>query len=146
MIYIQAPTELTLPPKSIFLAGGISNCHNWQDTVSSMLKDTNYIVMNPRRNDFDVSKVEESIKQIEWEFKYLQMATNILFWFPPETVCPITLFEYGKWITSDKPLHVGCDPNYSRLFDIKVQTRLVRPKQIIHTSLDTLVEEVRSHV
>ena len=46
--------------KSIFLAGGISNCPDWQLTASTILGLNmsiyeNLVLINPRRKSFDVS-------------------------------------------------------------------------------------------
>ena len=130
---------------SLFLGGGISNCSPWQDYVVQQLADTDIVVLNPRRKNFPMDDPQESEKQIQWEFDHLELADSILFWFCAETLCPITLFEYGKWITSDKRLFVGCDPAYARLSDVKIQTQLESPWQHVHTCLDDLIAEVKSY-
>ncbi len=125
MKYIQAIEEYERQEddKVVFLAGGISNCPDWQKDAVEHLQYTNLVVINPRRKFYDSSDEEARI-QIEWEHKYLVMADIILFWFPKETLCPITLFEYGKYLVSKKPLVVGVHPDYKRRLDIQVQTRL----------------------
>ncbi len=130
---------------SLFLAGGISNCSNWQDKVVSGLKHSPLILLNPRRKNFPMDAPYQSQRQIEWEHQHLQMADAIMFWFCKETLCPITLFEYGKWLVMDKKLFVGCDPEYERLIDVKIQTRLERPMQIVHTDLNDLILEIISY-
>jgi hypothetical protein len=127
---------------SLFLAGGISGCPDWQREVAQHLAHTDLVILNPRRANFPMDSPDAAVEQIKWEFDHLLKATLILFWFPQETLCPITLFEYGKWLSRHKPLFVGCHPEYKRLIDVQTQTRLERPLQTIHTSLDTLVEEV----
>lgn len=115
---------------SVFLAGGISNCHDWQayttDEFSKLWKDKNYVLINPRRDNFDTSDISMSDRQIEWEFEYLQKVDIVMFWFPPETLCPITLFELGSALsrTEYQRIIVGTDPNYQRKFDIKKQLSL----------------------
>lgn len=128
---------------SLFLAGGISNCADWQAEVVKALADTDVAVLNPRRANFNIDDPNETIRQITWEFDHLQKATAILFWFPPETLCPITLFEYGKWLVRNKPLFVGCHPGYKRIDDVRYQTRLERPLLVVHTDLNQLLDGVR---
>ena len=127
---------------SLFLGGGITGCRDWQAEVVEKLKNTNLVLLNPRRKHWPMNDPEASKNQISWEYEHLQTASMIMFWFSPETLCPITLFEYGKWIVRNKPLFVGCDPEYSRIQDVIVQTRLERPYQQVHTNLDSLVRSV----
>lgn len=130
---------------SIFLAGGITGCYDWQDEArnffSSQKNNDNLVLLNPRRNTFDFNDPNSSYKQIEWEYHHLKAADAVLFWFPSETLCPITLFEYGKCIAKNKLLFVGCNPEYARFYDLLVQTRFEKPSQKINTSLLDLLEQ-----
>lgn len=105
---------------SLFLAGGISGCSDWQASVAEAFASLcpDLVLLNPRRKNFNVSDDSESVKQIHWEFEHLRKASAILFWFPHETLCPITLFELGQWSVLagvlGKRLFVGCDPKYLR--------------------------------
>jgi len=133
--------------KSVFLAGGISNCPNWQRTAFINLGMSNFenlVLINPRRKSFDVSDHTASVKQIEWEYHHLKAADAILFWFPCETLCPITLFEYGKWLTKDKPLFVGCDVKYARMQDLIIQTKMEKPSLRVHENLLSLLSDVKN--
>lgn len=96
--------------------------------MCQLLKDTDLTILNPRRKHFPMDDPNAAASQIVWEHKHLDIAKSIMFWFSPETLCPITLFEYGKWIVSGKRLFVGCHPDYARLIDVKIQTALVRPR------------------
>jgi Nucleoside 2-deoxyribosyltransferase like len=140
MKYIQCPTEAdpqNLEP-TLFLAGGISSCPDWQTELTAKLELTNWTVLNPRRNDFDAGNASLAESQIDWEFRHLRLASAIAFWFPPETLCPITLYELGAWSMTNKPLFVGVDPKYQRCLDVKVQTKLARPEITILESLTDL--------
>jgi hypothetical protein len=130
---------------SLFLGGGITNCPQWQPIMVELLKDTNFIIFNPRRDEFDISKKNIQLEQIEWEYKYLKIATARLFWFPKETLCPITLFELGKFCEKDEPLFVGCDPDYARKDDIEIQLNLARGEFKVHYSLNDLAKEVKKY-
>lgn len=163
MRIIQSPEyeKLTYPDKSLFLAGGISNCNNWQNEIIEIFQkkvnDEKLVIVNPRRDEgIDFQDVKESTGQIMWEHSYLDQAKHILFWFPAESVCPITLFEYGKYLykkegprrrdgcsgPSNLQISVGTHPDYIRKLDISVQTMLVCDLIKVHLTLDDLVEDV----
>lgn len=40
---------------SIFLAGGITNCPNWQQEAISYLSKLNLTIYNPRRENFPIN-------------------------------------------------------------------------------------------
>lgn len=137
----------------IFLAGSITGVWDWQQYCVSKLEELEtkikgtpfereFVIFNPRRKSFDMSDVSQSKKQIEWEYHGLEIADYILFWFSHETLAPITLFEYGKWMNSNKKLFVGIDPKYKRLQDVVIQTSLGRPHQKINYSIDCIISEI----
>lgn len=136
MIYVEAPdNEITWP--FVFTAGGITGTWDWQAELASRLDHLDLIMVNPRRANFPMGDEEEGKKQIEWEYKMLAKADLISFWFPNETLCPITLFELGKWLHTE-PV-VGCETGYERTFDVKVQTQLELGKEFeIAKSIDQL--------
>ncbi len=145
MRLVECPAEAApLPAEhSVFLAGGISNCPNWQAQLLEKLRDTDWLVFNPRREDFDLNDPQMAEAQIEWEYRYLALAGAIAFWFPPQTLCPITLYELGKWSMTDKPLLIGVDPAYARRFDVITQTRLARPDVTVTDSLEGLAAQLK---
>jgi hypothetical protein len=129
-IVIESPNEIysvaNHNARTLFLAGGITNVPDWQSTVVDALNQyENLTIYNPRRKDFFNAKEEE---QIVWEFTHLNKSDILLFWFAKETVCPITLYELGKWVNStNKTAIIGIDPEYTRKKDIIIQTKLARP-------------------
>lgn len=128
---------------AIFLAGGITGCDDWQSEMEQMLSGTDFITFNPRREGmFDTIQPEWGEEQIRWEVDHMSMADIILFWFPKEGMCMITLFELGKCLGSGKRVLVGCDPEYIRAFDIHTQLRLMRPDIKISSSLEDLANRV----
>jgi hypothetical protein len=82
------------------------------------------------------------VAQIEWEHRHLLRSDAILFWFPPETLCPIALYELGAWNFRPKKLFIGCHPDYQRKRDVEIQTRLERPAQVVVDSLEALAKQV----
>jgi hypothetical protein len=143
---IKSPEALAPEDKnSIFLAGGISNCPDWQGPVAEILaRDTDATIYNPRRENFDMNAYEDvSRQQIKWEYHALRLSHVNLFWFPCETLCPITLFELGSAIHRIHPggLMVGTHPDYERRFDIIEQAKLFGNPISVFDSLDELVHE-----
>lgn len=144
MNVFTAPEESTGAAPSLFLAGGISNCGDWQKQMIGLLADTHLTLLNPRREQFDVNDLAVAEAQIVWEYSHLRKATAVLFWFPPETLCPITLFELGGAVERKAPLFVGCDPSYARRDDVRVQVSLARPEVNVVPELDVLAAQVRA--
>ncbi|MBC7809361.1 MAG: nucleoside 2-deoxyribosyltransferase domain-containing protein [Akkermansiaceae bacterium] len=141
---LTAPEEKMIATPSLFLAGGISDCGDWQSEMIALLADSGWSLLNPRREVFDVHDATVSEAQIAWEYRYLRQATAVLFWFPPETLCPITLFELGGALERSAPVFVGCHPNFARRDDVRVQVALRRPAVPVVGSLDTLADQAKS--
>lgn len=143
-IYVEALDELKdgVEGKTVFLAGGITGCPDWQQEIRTLLQDTDLVLLNPRREHFPIGDPSAAREQILWEHSYLRWADAILFWFPHETLCPIVLYELGAWSMSDKPIFVGVHPDYQRRQDVEIQTYFVRPDVQIVYSLGDLARQV----
>lgn len=146
MKYIECPNEYQKKEVSVFLAGGISNCYNWQQNAIELLKDKDITILNPRRKNFDKKIPGIEKEQIEWEHRHLKLADIIMFWFPNETVCPITLYELGTWSSKDKPLFIGVDKKYERILDVEIQTKLARPEIKIVYELKDLCNQINGYL
>ena len=142
MNYIEIPNTGEAIGESVFLAGGITGCRDWRAEVVAQLMNSNLTLFNPLRPNFPIDDPSASVFQIQWEHEYLRKATAILFWFPAETLCPITLYELGAWSMTTKPLFVGVHPDYARIADVELQTRLVRPDVEIVYSVQALVAQL----
>ena len=144
MKYIEAPNTYNqdLLGNSMFLAGGITNCPNWQQEMAQLLSSTNLTLLNPRREDFPIGD-QAAFGQIGWEHNALRAVKSILFWFPRETICPIVLYELGAWSMKDKPIFVGVHPEYKRRQDVEIQTGWVRPNVEIVYSLTDLANQIK---
>lgn len=154
MIYLEAPTRIdhTLPRPLVFLAGGITNCPDWQQDTATALSlepggQCNFTLLNPRRKNFPMGDPGASQAQIAWEHEALWSSDIILFWFSRGSDNPIVLLEYGMHLmrnrlqTSGAPTPiVGCDPEYPRAMDVRVQTQLLvqrcGERVEIHDTLD----------
>ena len=104
MQYIECPTEYTGKKQSLFLAGGITDCPDWQKDLVQLLSSTNLMLLNPRRAHFPIHDPTASQVQIKWEYRHLHKADMISFWFPKETLCPIVLYELGAWSMTQKQI------------------------------------------
>lgn len=156
LIEIKAPVHFNvvnhaMTRPSLFMAGGISNCPDWQVEIADKLDNEELIVFNPRRDDFDILDPAMEKEQIQWEHRYLREANAVLFWFPSETLCPITLFELGvtlervnlMWTDIPQRIFIGTDPKYKRRRNVEIQTSLVLPGINIVDSIDELVSQVK---
>lgn len=156
MHYVEAPNsvpEHLRAKPSLFLAGGISGCPAWQHDLRDLLQDTKLTLLNPLRAHFPMDDPDSAREQIVWEHTHLAAASAISFWFPCETLCPITLFELGAWAywrsgshdpkAQPKPLFVGVHPEYARRQDVEIQLSLARPEVSIVLSLEALAAQVK---
>lgn len=132
---------------SVFLSGGISNCSNWQKGVIESLeffrdstefsKSTlfdNFIVFNPRRENFPIDNPNASQEQIEWEFNMLEkMDIFSMYFCNADSDQPICMYELGRNIVRmqnrfpidwKKRIVVGVEDGYRRKNDVLVQTAL----------------------
>ena len=142
--YIEAPMEYVPKPGdwSLFLAGGITDCPDWQRWMRHRLAQSGLVILNPRRADFPIDDPDAAPEQIRWEFKHLRLATAISFWFCDRTLNPIVLYELGAWSMTDKPIFVAIDPDYERRADVELQTKLARPDVRIVYSLEELALQI----
>lgn len=122
----------------IFLAGSIEMgiAKEWQKQLENDLTaldiDTDLIVFNPRRDDFDPHAKYSADnpymgEQIEWELEHILMSDIVVFFFASETMSPITLYELGL-ISQDVYLHrkkavVFCEEGYLKKANVDVNTQ-----------------------
>ncbi len=144
MQYIVSPDEWKPLPNqpSVFLAGGISGCPDWQRELAKLLIMTNYAVLNPRRKEFIDSQAAAEA-QIEWEFMNLRKADVISFWFCKEAIQPIALYELGAWSMTDTPLVVGVEKGYPRELDVRAQTAFARPDVHVVGTIEDLAAKIK---
>lgn len=151
MIYVEAPEEWSpreyIPHEGgaygVFLAGGITDCPDWQSELVGMLDDANVVLLNPRRQDFPIGDPDAAEEQIEWEHVHLRRAEALVFWFCAATLCPIVLYELGAWSMTAKPMVIGIEPGYERSGDVRIQTALARPGVAIVDNLHAIASWVR---
>ena len=140
MNYIEAPAIYEGKGPSLFLAGGLTGAEDWQLEIARLLTNTPWTLLNPRRRTFPKAP-DAAEEQIRWEYDHLRRATARLFWFPPQTLCPIALFELGAWSRGSEPLLVGVHPAYQRRLDVRVQLSLARPDVTLVSTLEELAAQ-----
>lgn len=126
---IKAPNPIPPHKAAVFLAGSIEmgTAENWQELATSSLSALGWVVLNPRRDDWDASW-EQSIEnapfrdQVEWELAALDMAEVILLYFAPGTKSPISLLELGLHAASGKLL-VVCPEGFWRKGNVDIVCR-----------------------
>jgi len=128
---------------SVFLAGGITNCPNWQADVIAELKRLDeempgkldgLVIFNPRRDNFPIDDPNASVEQITWEFNELQRMDVFSIYFTDGTSDqPICLYELGRNVLRmqrnfpidfEKRIVISCHPDYRRSQDVRIQTKL----------------------
>lgn len=134
---------------SIFLAGSIEMgaAENWQNKVIKELSDTDVIVFNPRRPDWDSSWVQsidnpDFYKQVNWELDHIEAASIIMFYFDPNTMSPITLMELGV-VAQDisKEIFVCCNEPFWRKGNVDIICKRNNIK--MYASLNDMIKAVK---
>lgn len=152
MRVVTAPEYYTSSYIKIFLAGGITNCHNWQRNVIDHLKYfeqyypklENVIIYNPRRDNFEDLSPEEEYEQISWEHEYLKACDIFTCFFDAsESVQPIVLYELGRW-ASKKENIITVVEGYSRANDVLIQTALDGLECYVRTPGEADLEHART--
>jgi hypothetical protein len=141
---IVAPEkEMPKNGETLFLAGGITNCPDWQKQIINKLEGDFY-VYNPRRENFPIKDPNAAREQITWEYERLKSADCISFWFSKGSLNPIVLYEMGMWGLSREytKIFIGVDPDYERKQDVEIQTELAAPEIKIRYSIDEMAKDI----
>jgi hypothetical protein len=118
------PARPTVEIPSVILYGSIDRNVNWQNALASQLSDLPIAVLNPSRDDWNSSWVEDISfpkfkEQVEWEMDYAQQADVIAFYYGPATEAPISLLELGMYAGSGKVV-VCCHPEYKKKGNVQI--------------------------
>ena len=141
---IKAPHDIPLLGRKLFLAGSIEmgTAEKWQEKVVGELLETDWIIFNPRRNDWDSSWEQKESnpqfrEQVLWEIKAQEIADTILMYFDVNTKSPITLLELGLFAESGKSI-VVCPDGFWRKGNVEVVCKYYEIP--LHDSLDRALE------
>lgn len=127
----------------VFLAGGITNCEDWQKLVIARLREhelsdpgslDGLVVLNPRRENFPIDDPSAAEEQITWEFSNLQRADVLSMYFAAgKSDQPICMYELGRNVVlmrdrfpdgfADR-IVVTYERGYSRSEDVRIQLGL----------------------
>ena len=116
----------------VFLAGGITNCPNWQIKAIDKLKKIDHgVLFNPRRDNFPIHDPNAAREQITWEFNALMNCSIFTMWFSAGTSDqPIGMYELGRYLARYQlgriyKIVIGCENGYKREQDVLLQVGLV---------------------
>lgn len=128
----------------VFLAGGITNCSEWQSEVieclinlSKYVEDNleNLIIFNPRRKNFPIDDPNAANEQITWEFSFLEKCDifSMYFDYTEKSDQPICFYELGRNLIKmeikfpedfKKRIIISYKENFKRAKDVEIQTNL----------------------
>lgn len=138
--------------KTIFLAGSIEmgKAENWQKRTERELRNYDVLILNPRRDDWDSSWVQNKDnphfrEQVEWELMAQEFATWIVFYFDPDTKSPITLLELGLAIQKtggNGELLVCCPDGYWRKGNVDMVCERYRVNQV--DTFESMIRKIKS--
>ncbi len=125
---------------SVFLAGGITNCKEWQKEIIRELEFEDISLFNPRQKHFDVSDKFASYKQILWEFERLEkMDIFSMYYCNDNSDQPICMYELGRNIVRiqnrfpsdwEKRIVISVEDGYRRQADVLIQTELATQNKV----------------
>lgn len=168
MLVVTAPMiyDARINYTTIFLAGGISKCWEWQraclDEIERLSKEKkvntdNMIVYNPRRSCFKPdAKVHEINEQVKWEYHYLESCDVFSIYFcESESTQPICMYELGRNVAikqqnkdSTDLVVVSAERSYSRYLDVALQLFCVfgeNDSNKVMTGMEDRDELVKDH-
>ena len=141
MKVITSPNIHNRQPEDIvcFLAGGISNCPDWQKTVIEEIEKTedidlsHLVIFNPRQENFKMYDAVTAQKQIEWEFRWLEQCDIFSMYFcNADSVQPICMYELGRHVLKKERqpnnIIISIEDGYARQFDVITQVNLAITK------------------
>ncbi len=152
MRVITAPEPLDIKNDEIavFLAGGITDCPDWQkkviDLLSAHVDCTKLVVLNPRRENFPIDDPNAAEEQITWEFNALeQMDIFSMYFCSGNSDQPICMYEFGRNIVRmqmcfpadwEDRIVIASEPYYRRVQDVIIQTALATGNKIDVRDID----------
>ncbi|KAF8187960.1 hypothetical protein K438DRAFT_2150028 [Mycena galopus ATCC 62051] len=123
---LKAPEHVTVSGKSIFLAGSIEMgaVEDWQTALTAKLAHLPITILNPRRDTWDGSWVQDISnptfkEQVDWELDSQDRADVFALFFHPDTKAPISLLELGLYASSGKMI-VCCPDGFYRRGNVQI--------------------------
>jgi hypothetical protein len=126
MRIVRPPEAVPSEGIAVFLAGSIEMglAAPWQDALSENLQNTDLILLNPRRLDWDSSWRQAANEpafreQVLWELHGMERAQLIVMYLDPATKSPVSLLELGLHARSGK-LIVCCPEGFWRKGNVDI--------------------------
>lgn len=133
--------------RRIFLGGSIDNgkAQHWQKEVIDLIAHTgmmNTCVFNPRRGDWDANLDAMTVspalyQQVSWELRALEVSTDVIMYFEPGSISPVSLLELGTFKDKCK---VVCPEGYFRKANVDIFCE--RYSIPVYQSLDELINDL----
>ena len=144
----KPPVRPQVTRLSVILYGAIQAEPAWQTSLASSLSDLPIDILDPRRDDWDSSWVEDIEfpkfkEQVEWEMDYAKVADVIGFNFPAGAQTPVALLELGMYAGSGKVI-VCCPKGFYKRGN--VQMVCLRYGIEMLETLDELNDKVRARL
>lgn len=144
---IIAPMKNKPKYTSVFLAGGITNCKEWQKEVIREFENEDVSIFNPRQEHFDVNDKNASYNQILWEYERLErMDIFSMYFCNDNSDQPICMYELGRNIVRmqnrfpndwQDRIIISVEDGYRRKQDVLIQTCLCAPALFVSGDADT---------
>jgi hypothetical protein len=124
----KPPLRKEIDRPSVILYGAIQSdpAKDWQGYLTVSLSDLPIAILNPRRDDWDSSWIEDISfppfkDQVEWEMDHARIADIIVFYFAndPGVLQPITLLELGLYAGTGKAV-VYCPQGFWKRGNVQV--------------------------
>lgn len=156
LVTVPEPIPIRGISPSVFLAGGITRCPQWQDEViEGLIHDEDGAIaggtiFNPRRRNFPIGDPDAAREQIAWEFHALHVADVFSMWFSDaDSDQPICMYELGRYVAireSEIPrtletVVIGVEPGYRREQDVRIQIELIN-----HDLASRISDNLEDHV
>ena len=144
----KPPVRPQVTRPSVILYGAIQAEPAWQTSLASSLSDLPVDILDPRRDDWDSTWVEDIEfpkfkEQVEWEMDHAKVADVIVFNFPADAVTPIALLELGMYAGSGKVV-VCCSKGFYKRGNVQIVC--LRYGIEMFETLDELNEKVRARL
>lgn len=136
--YVPTREEIT-----VFLAGGITNCEDWQKEVIDYLKSLpeektdKLVIFNPRRDKWPKnSDTEEIRRQINWEADYIRSADIFTMYFTntEKSDQPICFYELGKYANRNNDI-ISYQEGFKRALDVEFQMSINNIYSCVHKNI-----------
>ncbi|KAF2131098.1 hypothetical protein P153DRAFT_313432 [Dothidotthia symphoricarpi CBS 119687] len=146
-IVYKPPTISKIDRPSVILYGTIESgsTKDWRASLTASLSDLPVAIINPSRDDWDSSWIEDISfpkfkEQVEWEMEHAQVADVIVVYFAPGTCTPIALLELGMYAGTGKVI-VCCPKGFYKRGNVEIVCQRYSVKML--ETLEELNEKVR---